>query len=217
MTLAAEEPNGRVGRPFTVVLDAAHGGADTGTTLAPQLFEKDVVLALSIHLRSALNARGIAVVTTREVDGNPSIDTRAAEANHARPAACIVLHATASGSGVHLYTSSSGDQAAAAMNGLQPWGHAGAGFTTDSLQLASDLGAAISSAGLPYTLGRVHLPPMDLLACPTVAVEVAPLHATQTQAHTADLADERYRQQLVGAIAAALVQWRAERPGGGAQ
>ncbi len=201
-------------RAFTVVLDAAHGGEETGTTLAPQLFEKDVVLALSIHLRSVLNARGIAVVTTREGDRDPTLDTRAAEANHAHAEACIVLHATASGSGVHIYTSSS---PAVSGTGLVAWEHAGAPYATASLQLASDLGAAFSSAGLPYTLGRVHLNPIDSMACPTVAIEVAPLHATQSHDHAAPLTDEAYRQQLVDSMAAALVQWRAERLSGGAR
>ena len=43
---------------FSVVLDAAHGGSDSGARLEPQLQEKDVVLALSVRLRSMLTARG---------------------------------------------------------------------------------------------------------------------------------------------------------------
>ena len=50
---------------FSVVLDAAHGGSDSGARLEPQLQEKDVVLALSVRLRSMLTARGIPVLTTR--------------------------------------------------------------------------------------------------------------------------------------------------------
>jgi N-acetylmuramoyl-L-alanine amidase len=198
------------------VLDAAHGDQQTGTILSPQVYEKDVVLALSIHLRSALNARGIAVVTTREGDTDPSLVTRAGEANHARAAACLVLHATATGSGVHLYTSSSqpsSSQPAASPGSsprLIPWSKVGLAYTTQSLQLSSDLGAAFSSAGLPYTLGRVRLPLLDSMACPTVAVEVAPLHPSPGHNKSSTLADPDYQQQLVDAMAAALIAWRAD-------
>lgn len=198
---------------FTVVLDASHGGAQTGTILGPQLFEKDVLLTLSVHLRSALNARGIAVITTREGDTNPSLVTRAGEANHAHAGACIVLHATASGSGVHLYTSSTAPNGSVTpdeQNGLIPWSRAGVPFATQSLQLASDLGAAFTSAGLPYTLGRVRLAPLDAMNCPAVAVEVAPLHPSQGHNDSATLADTGYQQRLVDAMAAALVEWRSD-------
>ena len=47
---------------------------DEGATLAPQLLEKDLVLVLSVRLRSALNARGFRVLTTREGDTDPSFD-----------------------------------------------------------------------------------------------------------------------------------------------
>jgi N-acetylmuramoyl-L-alanine amidase len=49
-----------------VVLDAAHGGDDTGGHLANNQLEKAYTLAFSVRLRSLLAARGIQVVTTRE-------------------------------------------------------------------------------------------------------------------------------------------------------
>src|ERR1700730_10639905 len=60
-----------VARPaarFAVVIDAAHGGADGGARLSDHLLEKDLVLSLSVRLRSMLSAHGIAVTTTRESD-----------------------------------------------------------------------------------------------------------------------------------------------------
>lgn len=200
-------------RPFTVALDAAHGGPDTGAILAPQLLEKNLVLALSVHLRSALTARGIAVVTTREGDSDPSEDARAGEANHTDAAACLVLHATTSGTGVHLYTSSLGPAAAShavAPGEPPPWATAGAAFATQSLQLASELARALSAAGVPYTLGRVRLAPLDFLRCPAVAVEVAPLRASTTHSGYTPLSNSDYQQQLVNALAAALIAWRGD-------
>src|SRR5258708_503411 len=62
---------------FVVVIDAAHGGNDTGASISEHLLEKDVVLSLAVRLRSTLASRGIAVVTTRESDANVSPLNRA--------------------------------------------------------------------------------------------------------------------------------------------
>jgi N-acetylmuramoyl-L-alanine amidase len=200
-------------RPFTVVLDAAHGGPDPGTELSAQLLEKSLVLQLSIRLRSALTARGMQVVTTREADVDPSADDRAGIANHARAQACIVLHATASGSGVHLYTSSL-PQSSEPSGGLIPWSAAAAPFSTRSLQLSSALGAAFSSASIPYTLGRVRLAPLDSMRCPSVAVELAPLRPVDGRGSFLPLSDSDYQNRLVDAMADALVAWRGQNPAG---
>src|SRR5579862_7748506 len=53
---------------FVVVLDASHGGDDSGGRLASGQYEKAATLAFSVRLRSLLNARGIPVITTRESD-----------------------------------------------------------------------------------------------------------------------------------------------------
>ena len=68
---------------FVVVLDAAHGGDDTGGRLANGQLEKTFTLALSVRLRSLLAARGIQVVTTRESDATVDLNRRAEIANHA--------------------------------------------------------------------------------------------------------------------------------------
>src|ERR1700739_875409 len=78
---------------FVVVIDAAHGGDDTGGHLNDGQLEKAATLAFSVRLRSLLSARGIQVVTTREADQSLNPDQRAEIANHARAQACISLHA----------------------------------------------------------------------------------------------------------------------------
>ena len=66
---------------FVVVLDAAHGGDDTGGRLANNQLEKSFTLALSVRLRSLLAARGIQVVTTRDSDVTVDPNKRAEIAN----------------------------------------------------------------------------------------------------------------------------------------
>ena len=191
------------------MLDAAHGGAETGTTLSPNLLEKDWVLHIAVRLRSALGARGMRVVTTRENDGNPPPELRAAKANGAKAGACVVLHATASGSGAHLYTSSLN-----AVRVAEPaaWTAAQSPYVTQSLELASELRNALASAGIPFTVGRVRLPSLDSVQCPAVAVEIAPLHRAERGKRNAEapVDDPGYEQRVLDALVGALVQWRAE-------
>ncbi len=191
-----------------MLIDAAHGGSETGTLLRPGLMEKDLVLSLSIRLRSALTARGMRVVTTRESDSAATGEARAFAANHAHAAACLLLHATANGSGVHLYTSSLAQQRPPA--GLPLWSSAGAPYITGGLKLASAIAGAVEAAGLPYTLGRVRMDTLDAMQCPAVAVEVAPLHPVRDGAgSSAALGDPAYQARIVDALAAALLEWRA--------
>ena len=90
---------------FLVVLDAAHGGTSTGARFSSGALEKDINLNFSVRLRSTLSAHGIGVVITRDIDQDIPSTARAETANGASAAACILIHATATGSGVHLYTS----------------------------------------------------------------------------------------------------------------
>lgn len=191
---------------FTVVLDAAHGGSDTGAHLHGDVAEKDVTLGLATRLRSELRARGIDVVTTRDADANLAAENRAAAANHAQAAACLVLHATATGSGVHLYTSS---LSPAPMQRLLPWQTAQAAYVTESLKLEAEIDTALAHAEIPVELGRASVQPMDSLTCPTVAVELAPLvggHVTEGR----EITDAVYQKSVVDALAAALGAWRSD-------
>jgi N-acetylmuramoyl-L-alanine amidase len=193
--------------PFTVLLDAAHGGSETGARLNDHWAEKDFVLALSVRLRSLLTAHGAAVATTRESDANPSPDSRAAVANRTHAAACLILHATTSGTGVHLYTAALSPQPAPA--GLTPWATAQAPLLTQSLKLSSDISTALGHAGIPVIMGQVSLAPVDNMACPAVILEVAPLLPRRGNSGAA-LDDPNYQTQLIDAIVGALEQWRAD-------
>ena len=193
---------------YVVLLDAAHGGQDTGARLSSQLLEKDLVLALSVRLRSVLTAHGIAVVTSRETDLSLPPDARAALANRTHPAACLLLHATTSGTGVHLYTSALAPGASpAASSLLRPWATAQAGFLTQSLKLSSDLSSAFGYASVPVTLGSISLQPIDTMACPAVILEVAPLLPRRGNKGAA-LSDADYQTRLINALGGALEQWR---------
>jgi N-acetylmuramoyl-L-alanine amidase len=190
---------------FVVVLDAAHGGDDTGARLSTQA-EKDYTLALSVRLRSLLSARGIQVVTTRESDVPVDLDHRAEIANHANAQACLLLHASESGSGAHLFVSAMAPMQPARFS---PWKTAQAGWVTRSIALAGTLNSALLQSGASVTLGRIGLPGMDSMTCPAVVVEIAPQRGADKKV-TADLDDSGYQAQIADALAAALVEWRTE-------
>jgi len=79
-----------------VVIDAGHGGTDTGAR-GTNLVEKDVVLQVAKILRAELERAGYRVVMTRNDDSNPSYEDRAAVANAYRDAIFVSLHVSSTG------------------------------------------------------------------------------------------------------------------------
>jgi N-acetylmuramoyl-L-alanine amidase len=190
---------------FVVVLDAAHGGDDSGGSLSSQP-EKAFTLALSVRLRSLLAARGIQVITTRESDTAIDPIRRAEIANHANAQACLSLHATEAGSGIHLFASS---LTPAPPNRIPAWKTAQAAWVTRSLALAGIVNSVLLHADLPVSLGRTTLPTLDSMSCPAIALEISPIRGPGN-AITADLDDPGYQARVAEALAAALLQWKTE-------
>ena len=204
----SQAPNASPAPPtrFVVVLDAAHGGDDAGGRLEDNQLEKNFTLAFSVRLRSLLGARGIQVVTTREQDATVSADRRAEIANHANAQACLTLHSSESGLGVHLYASS---LAAAQPARFAAWKTAQAAWVERSVALAGVLNSSLTHGGMTVLLGRVGLPGLDSMMCPAVAVEIAPENAA-ARAAGGGLADPDYQARVASALAAALLEWRSE-------
>ena len=191
---------------FVAVLDAAHGGDDAGGRLADGQPEKALTLALSVRLRSLLAARGIQVLTVREHDVTIDLNRRAELANHANAQACLILHASESGSGIHLFVSSI---APAPTVRLPAWKTAQAASVTRSLALAGVLNSALLHAGMTVTLSRSSMPGVDSMVCPAVAVEVAPERDAAMRT-TVELDNADYQARVAGALAAAILEWRTE-------
>lgn len=189
---------------FAVVIDAAHGGSDSGARLTDHQLEKDLTLALSVRLRSTLTAHGIYVVTTRETDIALPALNRAEAANHVGAAACISLHATTSGSGVHLFTAS---LTPLAMSRFLPWDTAQGAYAEQSLRLSSEFDSAMTHAEIPVTLGRTALQPLDSFTCPAVVIEFAPLNSS---GKVTALSDPGYQDRIIAAMVGAIEQWQRD-------
>ena len=196
--------------PRTIIfIDPAHGGADTGAHLPDNLLEKEITLAFAGRLRTALGAAGFSVISTRDADpATPfTTDQRAEIGNHAHPTACLVLHATSSGTGVHVVTSALsplGDLGD--LHSATPWNTAQSDFVPQSLNLANQIGLSLQNAKLPVILSRASLRPVDNLLCPAVAIEIAPLG--EPDSDQTPVTDVAYQQSVAKAIASALTTWR---------
>jgi N-acetylmuramoyl-L-alanine amidase len=80
-----------------IVIDAGHGGHDTGTIGPNGLFEKDVVLDVAKRLGRLLESRlGAEVIYTRQDDTFIPLETRTAIANRERADLFISIHANSS-------------------------------------------------------------------------------------------------------------------------
>jgi N-acetylmuramoyl-L-alanine amidase len=191
---------------FVVVLDASHGGDDFGGKLGSGQLEKTANLALSVRLRSVLAARGISVVTTRESDASVEQNRRAEIVNRANAGACLSLHTSESGSGIHLFASS---LPPASPTRFPAWKTAQSAWITRSLALAGVLNSALEHAGLHVTLDRTALPGLDSMTCPALAVEISPQRGEDNQI-TAEPDDPDYQARVAASLAAAIVQWRTE-------
>lgn len=209
LSIFGQAPPGPPAPRFVVVLNPAHGGDDAGANLDGQA-EKAFTLAMSIRLRSLLAARGIDVITTRESDVTLDSIHRAEIADHAKAQACLTIHASETGRGMHLYTSS---LASARPVLFEPWKTAQAAWAAHSVALEGTLNSALQHAGLAVTVGRTALATTDSMTCPAVVVEIAP--GTQSggasgQSVPGSLADPGYQTQVADALTAALLEWRAE-------
>jgi N-acetylmuramoyl-L-alanine amidase len=198
-----------------VVLDPAHGGSDTGATFANNIAEKDVTLALASRIRGALTSSGFTVISTRDADpADPlTTDQRAETANRTHALACIILHATGTGSGVHVYTSTLPPPVPEAIAPDSstpfvpvPWDTAQEKYIPQSLSLASALTASLAKDHMPARSAQAPLRPLDNMMCPAIAIELAPLLAAN--ASSTPPADDAYQQQLATSLTNALRTWR---------
>ena len=78
-----------------VVVDAGHGGRDTGAIGARGVREKDLALAIAKKVAARLKALGFQVVMTRTRDVFVSLDDRTRIANEARADLFVSIHCNA--------------------------------------------------------------------------------------------------------------------------
>ena len=83
--------------PQVVVLDPGHGGNDSGAVGPSKIYEKTVVLDISMRVRRHLESRKIKVRMTRTGDTRPSLPQRSAYASRFAADLFISIHADGAG------------------------------------------------------------------------------------------------------------------------
>lgn len=192
-----------------VVLDAAHGGADSGARGATGINESDIALEFARNVKPALEMQNLRVVETREDNEDPSFDDRAGIANAQRGAVFVTLHVSSTGTAgqVRVYSdplpgdASNGSSAPAlslitfpARNGMTPWDRAQEPYGAASRRLAELVQAQLAQkfVGTPGQPFFAPVRQLRTVAAPAIAVEVSSVSVsarTQLTQMSHDLAD----------------------------
>ena len=201
-------PSDAIPSSFTVVLDAGHGGEDGGACSADGIVEKDLNLALTLHLGEMLQANGIRVVYTRKEDsllydknadyqGRKKMLDMAERLRITQEAGdCIFVS-------IHMNT-----HPLTSCKGLQVWHSEN---NPESIELAQRIQANVKALQPQNTRrvkpsnGTIYL--LRQLECPAVLVECGFLSNPE---EARQLNDEAYRAQLALVIFASIVESRTQ-------
>jgi N-acetylmuramoyl-L-alanine amidase len=199
-------PEGQKRPPeFFVMIDPSHGGADKGASFGARLVEKDITLRLARELRKELEERGITVRLLRESDIDLSLDRRAEITNEQRASVYVALHAGRPGKGVRVYAPVLAAAQQPQAGRFLPWESAQSGALPHSQNLARAVSEELKKKGLTVASLGVPLRPLNNIATPAIAVELAPdednLQPRESQKRQNDVAT---------AIALGIVQVRSQ-------
>ncbi len=189
-----------------MLIDPAHGGTEIGSAISPTLPEKDVVLTLARKLQHELQSRGVAAGLLRNSDITISLDQRAISANAARPAIYVALHAANSGKGVHVFTSLLAAESVSTRDFL-PWESAQTPYLDFSGSVAGSVSAELETRKLPNATLAAPLRPMNNIAAPAIAIEIAP-----PSNDVDEIASPAYLDQVAQSIAAGIAAVRGKIP-----
>ncbi len=191
---------------FLVVIDAAHGGDDKGATLSATLAEKDVALAFARRLLHEFENKGIPASMLRTTDTTMTFDQRAQGVNMAHAAVYISVHASSVSHGVRLYTEMMPpSNAVIDRHAFLPWQTAQAPYLDLSSQVAGSVAAECNTRQIAVRAMTSALRPMNSIAAPAVAVELAP-----TGSKVEEVNNAKYQQNVAAAVAAGVAAIRAK-------
>jgi N-acetylmuramoyl-L-alanine amidase len=190
---------------FFVMIDPSHGGYDKGATFGGKLVEKDITLRLAREVRKELEERGIAARLLRESDIDLSLDRRAEITNEQRASLYVALHAGRPGKGVRVYAPVLTDTQQPLAGRFLPWESAQLGALSRSQNLARAVSEELKKRGLTVANLGVPLRPLNNIAAPAIAVELAP-ESDDPQS----LENLRRQNTVAAAVATAIAQVRSQ-------
>lgn len=220
----------------TIVIDAGHGGEDSGAVGAGGLTEKDFTLLIARRVKAVLESRlGIRVLLTRDGDESIPIDRRTELANHQKADLLLSLHANWSSRpaarGVQIYTlgldayrdrikTSGGAKVSVPVLGggsrviePVPWDLAQVPFAPESAALGGVFARHFTERGVPlFTLPTVEAPMRILIGAhmPAVLIELGFLSNPDDERA---LGEADWQTLLVESIVGGIIEAR-RGPGG---
>ena len=204
-----------------IVIDAGHGGIDSGAVNATTL-EKDLTLALARRLRSALQSRlGASVVLTRDSDVVLTSEARTEIANNNQAGLFVSLHVgyspnkTDPGSSIFVMKADFAGDTPALPPGQHlflPWYMA---YRTNvaanqalALELQQDLNQILPGWKFPLRSGPVGV--LASVTMPAVAIELGNLN---NDVSVQTLLDPAFQTKVAATIAGAIEKFTETRTG----
>ena len=196
-------------RTYFAVVDASHGGEEHGATLSSELLEKDVTLALAQRLSQQLEAKGLPTLLLRDGDAAFTIDQRAQRVNQAHPKIYLCVHASSLGLGARIFTSWLPPGTPENNGAFLDWNKAQAGVLPLSRAAASSIARGLQNARIPTRAFEAPLRPLNNIASPAVALEIAPLASDVRAINSVE-----YQTQIATEVAAAVAAMRSRLESG---
>jgi N-acetylmuramoyl-L-alanine amidase len=220
----------------TIVIDAGHGGDETGARGPNGTQEKDVTLAVARQLKASIEARlGLRVLMTRDADATVGLDERAALANNNKADLFVSIHANASVSsqafGAEVFYLSLDEYGERARRDAQPevtsipgmsgekqielllWDMAQARHLEDSAMLATLVEQQLR-ARVPMSPRAIQQAPFRVLVGANMPAVLVELGFVTNPAEEAKLTTPDHQGRLAQAIYDAIVLFRQYVEGG---
>jgi N-acetylmuramoyl-L-alanine amidase len=173
ISFAFIKPNATEPKPFTVVIDAGHGGSDFGATFN-ETSEKVIVSQIAEKIKSLNENKNITILLTRSSDELITLEKRTEYINSVKPDLVLSLHINANPnnkkSGVESYVSDKSP------------------FYTKSNAIANQLNVSLAKNS-SLKVSETKLAPFHILKkseAPTVLVELGYLTNTKDRKYLTD-------------------------------
>jgi N-acetylmuramoyl-L-alanine amidase len=220
----------------TIVIDAGHGGDETGARGPNGTQEKDVTLSVARQLKASIEARlGLRVLMTRDADATVGLDERAALANNNKADLFVSIHANASvssqASGAEVFYLSLDEYGERARRDAQPevtsipgmsgekqielllWDMAQARHLEDSAMLATFVEQQLR-ARVPMSARAIQQAPFRVLVGANMPAVLVELGFVTNPTEEAKLTSPDHQGRLTQAIYDAIVLFRQYVEGG---
>lgn len=200
-------PRSLRGRPVrTIMIDAGHGGKDTGAIGVNKKKEKDITLAIALKLRRQLIRQGYSVRLTRGGDTFPTLEQRVAiwEKSRPRPDLFISIHCNATSnrkvSGLETFAATPLNVPSTSDDKLNTNASASNPFNRQNTLLAYSVQRALTK-NLPHSPDRgvkhAKFYVIRNVACPAILVEVGFL---SNWSECSRLSTDSYQEQVAKAL-----------------